>query len=199
MRGKVTDVIDVRSYTYVEVDTGSAKIWAAAPTTVVKLGETVTFSTVMPMKDFYSDSINRNFPLIYFVNRLGKGAGAGSVAPSNIPSPHSEIKPVRESMKGIEKVQGGKNIMEIHTEKDSLSGKRIRVRGKVTRFSAEVMGKNWLHIQDSSGLEDLTITTGDTVDVGDIVIVEGILGLDKDFGYGYLYPVILEEAKVTKE
>ncbi len=61
------------------------------------------------------------------------------------------------------------------------------------------MGKNWLHIQDSSGFEDITITTDKTVAVGDIVIVEGKLELDKDFSYGYIYPVILQDANVTKE
>lgn len=69
----------------------------------------------------------------------------------------------------------------------------------VTRFAAQVMGKNWLHIQDSSGFEDITITTDKTVAVGDIVIVEGKLELDKDFSYGYIYPVILQDANVTKE
>ncbi len=61
------------------------------------------------------------------------------------------------------------------------------------------MGKNWLHIRDSSTLDDLTVTSKDTVAVGDIVISEGKLELDKDYNYGYFYPVILEDATVTKE
>ena len=114
-------------------------------------------------------------------------------------SAHAKVGQVRQPLKGIEPLEGGKNISQIHAEKDTLNGKTVRVRGKVTRFAAEIMGKNWLHIQDSSGLDDLTVTTDNTVAVGDIVIIEGKLELDKDYDYGYVYPVILQNAKVTKE
>ena len=65
IQGKISDIINVTSYTYAEVDTGAAKVWAAGPTTALKIGDTVTFSTEMPMKDFYSESMERNFSLIY--------------------------------------------------------------------------------------------------------------------------------------
>jgi hypothetical protein len=61
------------------------------------------------------------------------------------------------------------------------------------------MGKNWIHIKDNSSPEDLTVTTADTVTVGDIVIIKGTLEVDKDYNYGYFYPVILEDAKVKKD
>ena len=61
------------------------------------------------------------------------------------------------------------------------------------------MGKNWLHIKDSSTLEDLTVTTSNTAAVDDIVIAEGNLVQDKDYGSNYFYPVIMEDATVTKE
>ena len=73
------------------------------------------------------------------------------------------------------------------------------MRGKVTKFTANVMGKNWLHIRDSSTLKDLTVTTKDTVAIDDVMIVEGKLELNKDFSYGYVYPVILLDAKIIKE
>jgi hypothetical protein len=58
------------------------------------------------------------------------------------------------------------------------------------------MGENWLHILDSSSTSDLTITTKEIVEIGDIVILEGKLSIDKDFGHGYLYPILLEDATV---
>lgn len=102
-------------------------------------------------------------------------------------------------VKGINKVKGGKTIAEIHAQKQKLNGKTIRVRGQVTKFTAEVMGKNWFHIRDSSTLNDLTVTTDSTVAIDDVVIIKGKLQLDKDYGYDYVYPVILENAKITKE
>ena len=197
IQGKINDIIDVTGYTYVEVNTGSEKVWVAGPTTALKKGDTVAFSNAMPMQDFYSESLQRNFSLIYFIRRFI--TDTGEIVPVGKSSADAKVGQVRQSLKGIEPLEGGKSISQIHAEKDTLNGKTVRVRGKVTRFAAEIMGKNWLHIQDSSGLDDLTVTTDNTVAIGDIVIIEGKLELDKDYDYGYVYPVILQNAKVTKE
>jgi hypothetical protein len=64
------------------------------------------------------------------------------------------------------------------------------------------MGKNWLHLQDGSGSEgtnDLTVTTTATAEVGDLVLVNGKVSVDRDFGYGYTYEVLLEDAEITVE
>jgi len=193
--GKVTDIIDVTGYTYAEVDTGKGKVWAAGPPTPLKKGDMIAFSSQMPMQNFHSKSLGRDFPIIYFINRYVTNKETSTTA-----SPHDQIKPqqIIEPIKGINKVEGGYTIAEIYTDKKNLNGKTIRIRGQVTKFSARIMGKNWLHIIDSSTLDDLTITTDGTSTVGDVVIAEGKLELDKDYGYGYLYPVILEDATITK-
>ena len=49
----------------------------------------------------------------------------------------------------------------------------------------------------NSGEFDFTATTADVVKVGDVITIEGIITLDKDFGAGYLYDVIMENGKVT--
>ena len=194
--GKVIDIIDVAGYTYAEVDTGKGKVWAAGPPTPLKKGDMIAFSSQMPMQNFHSKSLGRDFPIIYFINRYVTNKETSTTA-----SPHDQIKPqqIIEPIKGIDKVEGGYTIAEIYTDKKNLNGKTIRVRGQVTKFSARIMGKNWLHIIDSSTLDDLTITTDGTIAVGVVVIAEGKLELDKDYGYGYLYPVILEDTSVTKE
>ncbi|MGD8266399.1 MAG: hypothetical protein PVH09_07530, partial [Chromatiales bacterium] len=48
LSGKVTDVRNAMGYTYAEVDTGLKKVWVAGPSTELKAGDTVSFSTVMP-------------------------------------------------------------------------------------------------------------------------------------------------------
>jgi hypothetical protein len=87
------------------------------------------------------------------------------------------------------------NLLE---NKKNYSGKTIKVTGKVTKYNPEIMGKNWIHIQDGSefkGEFDLTITTDQKVSVGEIITFEGKIVLDKDFGYGYFYSVLMEDAK----
>ena len=63
------------------------------------------------------------------------------------------------------------------------------------------MKKNWVHIQDGTkdaGKFDLTVTTQDSVKVGDVVIFEGVAAFNKDVGAGYFYEILLEDAKVKK-
>lgn len=199
--GKVTDIIEAAGYTYAEVDTGKVKVWAAAPTTPLKTGDMIAFTTEMPMKNFHSSSMKRDFPIIYFVNRFIAGKENLTDKSIEMASPHGTTKPASaaKAVEGIHKVEGGNTIAEVYTDKQKLNGKAIRVRGQVTKFTADVMGKNWLHIRDSSTLDDLTITTDSTAAIDAVVVIDGKLALDKDFGYGYVYPLIVEDASVTKE
>jgi len=102
----------------------------------------------------------------------------------------------------IVKPKDGKTVQEVYKEKAKLKGKRVTLRGKVVKYSAAIMGKNWLHLRDGTGKDptnDLTVTTQAKAKVGDTVLVEGTVALDKDLGAGYKYDVIIEEAKVKIE
>jgi len=116
--------------------------------------------------------------------------------PSATPGPEIDLA-------GIVPAEGGKTVAAVFAEKDQLAGQSVMVRGKVVKANAMVMGKNWLHVRDGSGEEgtnDLTVTTtGNLPQVGDTVVVSGVVGIDKDFGMGYVYPVIVEDAEVTVE
>jgi hypothetical protein len=104
---------------------------------------------------------------------------------------------------GIAKAEGGKTVAEVFAEKDALAGKPVTFRGKVVKTNPDIMGKNWLHVRDGSGAEgtnDLTITTaGALPNLGDTVVVTGNVTLNKDFGMGYAYDVLVEDAQVTVE
>ena len=145
--------------------------------------------------------MNRDFPIIYFVSRFITDKASLTGATAEMASPHGKVKPApaAKAVEGIHKVEGGNTIAEVYTDKQKLNGKTIRVRGQVTKYTANVMDKNWLHIRDSSTLDDLTITTDSTAAIDAVVVIEGKLALDKDFGYGYVYPLIVEDASVTKE
>jgi len=203
MRGKiygtVLETMDAGSYTYIHLDTGTKKVWAASPRTSVKRGSMVAISTHMPMTNFHSKALNRDFELIYFTDRITRDSLDDSYAAA--PDPHENIsgEPSSTPVKGIKKAEGGKTVAEILDQKQALAGQSVRVRGKVVKYSARVLGKNWIHIRDSSTGKDLTITTDGTVKTGDIILADGKLILDKDFGYGYVYEVLLEDSTVTVE
>ena len=60
--GKVAETMDAGGYTYVLVDAGTNKLWAAAPQFPVKQGDLVTVPGSEPMTDFHSKTLNRDFP-----------------------------------------------------------------------------------------------------------------------------------------
>jgi hypothetical protein len=130
-------------------------------------------------------------------------APAASAAPQ-MPAGHPAAEPAEDvDLSGIAKADGGKTVAEVFAEKDTLGGQPVTVRGKVVKVNAGIMGKNWLHVRDGSGAEgtnDLTVTTaGELPAVGATVIVTGPVTLDKDFGAGYTYDVIVEDAEVKVE
>jgi hypothetical protein len=95
-----------------------------------------------------------------------------------------------------------RTIAEVFAQRTALKEKPVTIRGKVVKYNEQIMGRNWIHIRDGSGTagkdNDLTVTTADKATVGDVVVVKGKVQVDKDFGAGYSYPVIVEDAKLAK-
>jgi hypothetical protein len=101
----------------------------------------------------------------------------------------------------VEPCEGCVKLSDLFSGKKTYEGKTIKITGKVTKFNAGIMGKNWIHIQDGSEYEgeyDLTVTTSGEAAVGDIVTLEGKITLDKDFGYGYFYKIIMEDGVIAR-
>lgn len=206
--GKVVETMNAANYTYVLLDTGAAKLWAAAPQFAVKVGDSVAIGNATPMPKFHSKTLNRDFEVVYFTGnvKVNGRASAHGAESAELPKNHPPIagvgaKPAVD-FSGIKKAEGGKSIAEIYAGKAELGGKPVKVRGKVVKYNANIMGKNWLHIQDgtgSAGSNDLTVTTTAQTKVGDTTIVTGTVSTDRDFGSGYRYSLIIEDAKVTVE
>ncbi|MCK9283549.1 MAG: hypothetical protein M0P39_04630 [Rhodocyclaceae bacterium] len=92
------------------------------------------------------------------------------------------------------------SVAALHQDKAALAGKEVRVQGKVVKVNNGIMGRNFIHVQDGSGDQnsnDLTITSKQTANVGDQVSVTGRVVVNRDFGSGYSYPLLVEEASVT--
>lgn len=124
---------------------------------------------------------------------------------SAMPANHPPARPAGEiDLAGVTKAEGGKTVAEVFTEKDALAGQKVVVRGKVVKTNAGIMGKDWVHVRDGSGADgtnDLTVTTtmNPLPKIGDTVLVTGTAVANKDFGMGYQYPVLVEDAEVKIE
>jgi len=200
--GKVLETMDAGGYTYVKLQIGAQQIWAAGPQTAVEVGAEVTIPVGMPMQSFRSKTLDRTFDVIYFVTSISTdGTPPAAAAGRTMPHPKPTVEPT-EPVAPVKKAEGGLTVAEIFEQKAELSDKTVILRGRVVKYSAGIMGKNWIHVQDGTGSEgtnDLTVTTDVTATVGDTVLIKGKIATDKDFGAGYKYAVILEDASVTKE
>ncbi len=208
--GTVTETMDAAGYTYVQVDNGTEKVWAAAPKFAVAVGDQVVVPDGMPMHNYHSQTLDRDFPVVYFVDSVLNGSApvGGAVSGAEMPQGHPPTTvaaaPVDVDLSNVAKADGGLTVGEVFSGKAGLAGQPVAVRAKVVKFSPQIMGKNWIHLQDGSGDEaagthDLTVTTTSTAKVGDTVLVKGPVTLDKDFGYGYQYNVIIEDASIAVE
>ena len=202
--------MDAAGYTYVLVDTGTQQVWAAGPRTAVKVGQNIVLTDGMAMKDFRSQTLGRTFELVYFVSSLSgdgvapppQGSGSRQAVPGHDTASEKATSKDAVDLGNIEKVAGGKTVSELFSGKDELANTEVSVRGRVVKFNSGIMGRNWIHLRDGSGSEgsnDLTVTTGDTAKAGDLVVIRGTLKTNQDFGSGYSYEIMVENAKVSAE
>jgi hypothetical protein len=106
----------------------------------------------------------------------------------------------------VEKAEGDNSytVAEIFARAKELNGTKVRIRGQVVKFNANIMGRNWLHLQDGSGdpmqnTHDLVVTTTDELNSPKVITIEGVVSADKDFGAGYSYAVIVEESAILSQ
>jgi hypothetical protein len=204
IRGTVLETMDAAGYTYVLLDTTEGQRWVAAQQTPVAVGDIVQTNRGMAMQNFTSRSLSRSFEVIYFSGALQNLSAA--TLPSNHPT--TAAAPVAaETMvanPAVAAVEDGKDIAWVYANKDSLAGQQVSLRGNVVKYNANILGTNWLHIRDGSGSagdgsNDLIVTSAAEAAVGDTVVVTGNIILDKDFGAGYRYSVLMEDASLAVE
>jgi len=196
----VQEVIQATSYTYLKVKEMDSEFWIAVTKRQIEPGTKISFSGGLEMRNFESKDLQRTFETVYFVSNMNSGDSAGS-HPS-ISMPHQGTPEPEKKEVSVEPATSGVTIGQIFANRDSYADKTVRVKGQVTKVNRAIMDKNWVHLQDGtsdSNSFDLTITTTDNVEVGDIATFEGKITLKKDFGAGYFYEVIMEEAKLQNQ
>jgi len=224
LRGTVKETMNVGGYTYLLLETSYGEVWAAARQFPVAVGNEVEIAGMMPMANFSSPSLKRTFEVIQFVGQaqVVGGDAAAAATPGQAPAlqPGQEMPPghppIGKTMASqpaapgtapeageIEAMADGVTVAQLFEKKADLEGKPVKFRGRVVKANSGILGKNWMHIQDgtgAAGTNDITVTseTG-FAPKGSLVVIEGTLGLNRDFGAGYSYAVIVENAKVTVE
>jgi hypothetical protein len=204
---EVVEHMDGGGYTFLKANENGKEVWVAIRSMPVEVGDVYYFTTAMEMKNFESKSLNKTFESILFVDNVSKTppsaamgnssgmpgmAGSGNVigTPKVEANPNIKVTPLAD----------GYSIEAVNKSKASLAGRTVKIKGVVTKYNASIMNRNWLHIQDGTSFGeyiDITVTSDQTAKVGDTIIIEGTVAVDKDFGAGYLYDVIVENASIV--
>ena len=209
LSGKVVEILNAGGYTYFALEKDGKKTWVAVSKTEGKVGDIMTFRPGSEMKNFKSKSLDRTFESIIF----SEGVASPEISQQDLGKKklkQDAAVPAGKDGKPLDvKVEkaGGANgytVAELYEKSGALNGTDVVVTGKVVKVSKNIMGKNWVHLQDGSGdnatgTNNLVTTTQDIVVVGDVVTAKGKLAKDKDFGGGYQYAVIIEETTLVKK
>jgi hypothetical protein len=218
LAGKVLETRDAGGYTYVHLQSERGPVWAAVDKTAVKKGAAVRVAVSVVMEDFESRTLGRRFDRIAFGTLADGGAPAAATparSAAQVPpaiaaalaAPHAAAAagPAEAGPIDVSRAAGpeGRTVAEVFAQRDALDAKPVAVRGKVVKFLPGIMGRNWLHLRDGSGSaekkdHDLTVTTSETALVGDVVLARGTVRKDLDFGSGYAYAVLVEQATLSK-
>jgi len=211
LSGKVLETMNSGGYSYVRIQKkNSDKVWVAIPESPVKVGTQMSFQPGMEMKNFESKSLKRTFDSVIFsggVAAAQASSSAGSAPKKDqAPSPGSKgAATAKEAKISVTKATGpnATTVEAAYSNSAKLDKKKVVIRGKVVKVSTGIMGKNWIHIQDGTGAQtkgthNLVCTSSETAKVGDVVTVSGTLAKDRDFGAGYRYDAIVENASFKK-
>lgn len=209
----VKEVLQTSNYTYLHVSENTDENWLALPKIQAVAGETYYYKNGFKMTNFESKELDRKFETVYFLESLSttpeivtKVSGSNPHAAmyqqiADTPAPLQYVAQIaaKKEEVNIKPVEQGITIAQLLANKEKYAGQTIRIIGKVTKFNTKIMGKNWIHIQDGteySGTFDLTVTTNIEAAIGETITLEGTVALNKDFGYGYSYAVLLEDARL---
>lgn len=193
VKGEVLEVRDVESYTYLRLKTEEGETWAAVAKARVRLGSQITLENVMVMENFESKTLKKTFKTILF----GSLGGAQSATPGLGMATAHAINTINMADIHVPRAVGenATTVAEIVSKAVELKDKPVLVRGKIVKYNADIMGKNWLHLRDGSAANaDILVTTSGAAKLGDVVTVKGVVRNDKDFGAGYFYKVLIEDA-----
>ncbi|MBK8501801.1 MAG: hypothetical protein IPL46_06085 [Saprospiraceae bacterium] len=191
----VNDFMDASRYTYLNVTEGENTFWIAIPYSEVEKGKTYYYRGGVLMNNFESKEHNRVFETLYLVSGVSKTPSLDGFASASMPAVEDEVPRVGK----VNPIAGGTSFSELFSRPSDYNDKSIIVTGQCVKVNRNIMGKNWIHLQDGSkdasdNNLDLTISTMEEVNIGDVVTFEGKIATNRDFGAGYRYDLIMEEA-----
>jgi len=186
------EALNTEKYTYINATQDGEDIWIAIPRSEIEIGATYIYRGGLMKKNFQSKEFNRVFETVYLVSDIRKENGGGLTMSQPKEGAIDDKGPIK-----VEPAEGAITIAELVKNAAKYEGKQVMVTGKVVKLNPMIMNRNWIHLEDgSTDKHDLTLTTTENVSLGDVVTFEGAIALNRDFGAGYRYDIIMEGAMI---
>ena len=201
----VTEVLPTSKYVYLKVREGQEEFWIATGKMAVKKGETYFYNGGLLKTDFRSEEHDRVFEKIYLVSKL-----VSKEDHTNLAKTESKNNPVSDkSVTQKENIpthtekeiqhKGAVTIAELLKDPQKYEGHSVEISGTCIKVNANIMDRNWIHVQDGTQDDfDLVVTSNALVSEGSNITVRAVVALNRDFGSGYSYDLILENGTLVE-
>lgn len=196
----VEEVLQTSRYTYLNVTEEGQTFWIAIPKKEVEKGGPYYYRGGLKKVNFKSVEHDRVFDVVYLVSDVSTDPGMIGMAGGS-PHQHMDEGAQIDQDTKLDPPPGGITIAELFANRKKYEGQTVRVRGRCIKLNNMIMNRNWVHLQDGTLKEnegDLTVTTTENIHLGAVVAMEGVITLNKDFGAGYRYDIIMENAQLLQ-
>ncbi len=193
------ETLITKKYVYINVTEEGKQFWIASAKQPIDIGKTYYYRTPLLKTNFESREHNRVFDTIYLVSNLvshnhGNNAGNLTADFSETPTETSQKQNIETHTNTVIQHKGSIKIAELVANPKQYENKTVQLTGKVVKVNPNIMNRNWLHLKDGSKDDyDLVITSNTFIPEGQTITMKAKVSLNKDFGAGYRYDLILED------
>lgn len=143
----VQEILHAKEYSYIRVLEVGVEKWIAAPSIQVEIGKTYYFKDGLEMPNFESKELNRTFETIYFVDGISTDQEMKTHDTLYNPQYNTDLsqqaaRPILEKQKvDIKPPEDGITVAELYKNMKSYEGKRIKIKGKITKYNPAILKK----------------------------------------------------------
>ena len=200
----ILEVIPASNYVYLKVKEDKDQFWIATEKGEINKDSTYFYREALLKTEFKSKIHDRVFDSIWFVTKLvtqmhGAKYTSGTFDKTQISKDKKEPVDVTSVEDKNISYKIYPEISAFLDDPNKFEGQAVQLKGKCVKVNSNIMNKNWIHLKDGSQDDfDLIITTNMSAQEGDIITIQAMVALNKDYGAGYSYDLILENGVILQ-
>lgn len=196
-KGVVLQTLNSGGYSYIKLNSQNKIFWTAIRENSIKVNDVIEIKAQMWMEDFKSKTLNKTFDKILFAS-IKKDKIKKDNTVNTMPSLISMIRRENIAKTTFNEESIEVSISELKNKKSLYQNRYIKIIGKVTKVSLNIMKSSWIHLEDKNGQNIIFRSDDSSIKINDKVIASGLLNIDVDYGYGYTYELIVTQASFKK-